>query len=442
MLELRELRPLQALAASVLFRERRLLLSLPRQYGGKTELGVRIAHDLLRRPFTKSALFLAKDKRSGKKATREKYERLFDRRLFDVNTDLVKLKACPPGVQSIQFMDSVDKDPDRIRGGTYSYVHWSEVAFSKIEKGESIMTVFDKIVKPTTELTNGYCLLESTNNGKNGWWELWNAAEQFRFAKLKVSLADMVYMGLVSRERYDKIQRETHPDVFRQEYECDWVTFQGKVYAEFDPDDHVMEDMPGPEEWMTVASAIDWGYHPSATCVLFAYVKGGVLHVFDELYATQELAAVTAQMIEAKRDQWRIRMLAAVADHEADRVEELTRRNIACGLASKADILGARIQIKELFYFNKIKISPRCKFLLRDLQAAVWDEKKAIKGEIDYTQCTWGHFDAEAALRYLVRELSEMESTEPTVNPHASADPLSAAAFDIRMRAQDGANSW
>lgn len=437
MLELKDLRPLQALAAAVLFRERRLLLSLPRQYGGKTELGVRVAHDLLRRPFNKSALFLAKDKKSGKKATREKYERIFDKKIFDVNTESVKLKKCPPGVQSIQFMDSVDKDPDRIRGGTYSYVHWSEVAFAKIEKGESIISVFDKVVQPTLTQTDGYVLLESTNNGKNGWWELWNAADDYGFATLRIGLADMVYMGLVSRAEYDKVQSTTHPDVFKQEYECDWVTFQGKVYAEFDPDKHIDADMPGPEEWMAVVSAIDWGYHPSATCVLFAYVKGGVLHIFDEHYATQELAAITAEQIEAKRDQWRIRNLACVADHEADRVEELNRRQIACGLASKADVLGARIQGKELFYFDKAKIHPRCKHLIRDLQAAVWDEKKAIKGEIDYTQCTWGHFDAEAAFRYLIRELSEMEREEPIKNPH-SFDPLSAAAFDIQRRIEHG----
>jgi hypothetical protein len=433
-LDLKDLRPLQALAAGVFFKKKRLLLSLPRQYGGKTELGVRLGHDLLRRPFTKSCHFLAKDKNSRKKATREKFERVYSKADFHVNTENVYLKTHPT---SILFMDSVDKDPDRIRGGTYAYVHWSEVAFSKIEMGESVISVFQKVVQPTLSQMDGYALLESTNNGKNGWWELWNAADDFGFATLKIGLSDMVYMGLISKEQYDIEQSRYHPDVFRQEFECDWVTFQGKVYAEFDPDRHIDPDMPGPEEWQVVVSAIDWGYHPSATCVLFGYVKDGILNIFDEHYATQELAAITAEQIDYKKDQWRIRQMATVADHEADRIEELNRRQIACGLASKTDILGARIQGKELFYFDKVKIHPRCKYLIRDLQAAVWDEKKAIKGEIDYSQCTWGHFDAEAAFRYLIRELSEMEREAPIVNPH-SADPLSAAAFDIQRRLASG----
>lgn len=431
-LELKDLRPIQALAAAVFFRHKRLLLSLPRQFGGKTELGVRIGHDLLRRPTTKSALFLAKDKKSGKKATREKFERVYDRKEFHVNTENVYLKKCPT---SILFMDSVDKDPDRIRGGTYSYIHWAEVAFSKIEKGETIISVFDKVVQPTLTQTQGYCLLESTNNGKNGWWELWQAAKDYGFATLKIGLSDMVYMGLLTREEYDQVQGTTHPDVFRQEYECEWVTFQGKVYCEFSPERHVDPSMPGPEEWMMVVSAIDWGY-TAATCCLFAYVRDGILNVFDEHYATQELTQITADQIEYKKSQWRIKHLACVADHEPDRVEELNLRNIACGLANKTNMLGARIQIKELFYFDKIKIHPRCEYLLKDIEASVWDEKKHIQGEIDYKQFSWGHGDAEAALRYLVRELGKMEREAPITNPH-SADPLSAAAFNIQRRLED-----
>ncbi len=410
------------------------MLSLPRQYGGKTELGVRISHDLLRRPFTKSALFLAKDKKSGKKATREKFERVFSKSEFSVNTENVYLKRHP---SSCLWMDSVDKDPDRIRGGTYAFVHWSEVAFSKIEQGESIISVFDKVIQPTLTQTDGYTLLESTNNGKNGWYELWQCAKDYGFTTLKIGMADMVYMGLISREEYDEKQSTTHPDVWRQEYECDWVSFQGKVYPEFSEHAHVDADMKPPAEWQMVVSAIDWGYNPSATCVLFGYVRDGILNVFDEHYALEELAAITADQITFKKDTWRIQSISCVADHEADRNEELTRRGIACGLASKTDLLGARMQIKEMLYFNRLKIHPRCKFLLRDLDAATWDEKKAIKGEIDYSQCTWGHFDGEAALRYLVRELGTFERNEPIVNPHVY-DINSAAAFDINRRIEYG----
>jgi hypothetical protein len=377
---------------------------------------------------TRAGLFLAKDKKSGKKATREKFERLFDRRLYAVNTEQVYVKRAP---SAVCYMDSVDKEPDRIRGGTYSFIHWSEVAFAKLEKGVTIQMLYDKVLKPTMSKTGGYALLESTNNGKNGWYELWNCASELGFKTLRLSLSDMVYLGLAEASYYDEMSKTTHPDVFRQEYECEWVTFAGAVYKEFDAGRHVDPNMDGPEEWQKTLVAIDWGYHPSATCALFAYVRDGVLHVFDEHYETKELAAVTAMKIEQKLDFWRIKNHAAVADHEPDRIEELNSRGIVAGLADKANMLGNRVQIKELFYFDRIKIHPRCAYLLKDIQAAVWNEKK--EGDLDYTQCAWGHFDAEAAFRYLVRQLSDMEVPEPIKNPHVMVDPISARAFDIQM---------
>lgn len=430
MFDIRDLRPVQALAASIFFKKRRLLLALPRQYGGKTELGVRLLHDITRRSFTSSSLFLAKDKKSGKKATREKFERIFSKEHFHVNTENVYLKKHPT---SIIFMDSVDKDPDRIRGGTYSMIHWSETAFSKIEQGETIISVFDKIVQPTLTQTDGYAFLESTNNGKNGWYDLWENYLDYGFARLKLGLDDLVYMGVIDSEEYSKVEKTTHPDVFKQEYLCHFVTFQGKVYNEFDERRHVAQ-IDGPKEWQKVAFAIDWGYDPSATCILFAYVQNGKIHVFDEHYERRELAAMTAERLEAKLHKWGIVNYGSVADHEEDRIEELNRRGIPCGKANKTNVMGARIEIKELLYFDRIVIHPRCQYLLRDINTAVWHEKK--EGDLDYTQCPYGHFDAEAALRYLVRELGSMEEATPIINPYAAGP--SSAAWDLMQRARHG----
>lgn len=413
-LDLGSLRPLQALAASILFQRRRLLLILPRQLGGKTELGVRLIHDITRRPFASSSLFLAKDAKSAKAASREKFLRIFGDRDFAVNTELVYRKGFET---SCCFIKSVDKDPDRLRGGTYSFIHWSEVAFSKLDHGETIVGVYDKVIQPTMTETNGYVLLESTNNGRNGWYDLWNDHERYGFARLRVGLGHMVDLGLISEVRYNEIKSTTHPDVFRQEYECDWVTFAGKAYPEFTSD--LVRPCAPPEGWQQCVIGIDWGYSPSATAALFGYVKEGVIYIFDEHYRKEELAIDTANVLRERLARWRITDMAAVADHEADRNEELVRRGIPCGLARKVDVLGNRVQIKELMFEKRLVVDPRCENLIRDLSAAVWHSKK--EGELDDTQCTWGHFDAEAALRYLVRELSEAETIKKADAPVSQA---------------------
>lgn len=441
MLSFVDLRPLQSMAAGLFFQHRRLMLSLPRQFGGKTELGVRLLHDLLGGDETRQAIFLAKDKKSAKRSVREKHMRIFDKADFKVNTELVHSKRNP---SNACYIESVDKDPDRIRGGTYNFVHWSEVAFSRIEHGFTIKDVFDKVVQPTLELSDGYALLESTNNGLNGWHEIWNLADDFGFHKLLVSLSLMVQMGLVSRETYDRIKARTQPDVFRQEYECEWVTFAGRVYNEFDIGKHVSHDVSFPEDWQTVICGIDWGFE-DATCILFAYVKDGITHVFDEIYMRKARLEEVMDAIQVHRVSWLggedrdLNPIAAVADHDPLRIEELVRRGIPCANAKKADVLGNRIQLKELMWKDRLIVHPRCPTLIKDLGACTWDPRKT--NDIDYKQCTWGHFDAEAALRYLIRELSDLDEEKPLENPfQVEEDSLSHQAWNLRReRLADGA---
>lgn len=430
MLVWHELRPLQAMAAALFFKHRRLIVVGPRQYFGKTEMGCRLDIDLISRPTTKSALFLAKDHPSAKKATREKFLRLADPRYFSVNTQQVYLKKHPT---STLFIGSVDKEPDRLRGGSYGMVHWSEVAFSKIEKGESITGVFDKVIKPTLSLQDGYVLLETTLNGKNEFFDLYNDAKSHRMHILHISLGQMVEMGLISQETYDYEKSQYHPDVFNQEFDCLWVSFLGKAYPEF-TDHHIDADMPDPQPWQTLLAAIDWGYKPSATSVLFAYVQDDVLNIYDEHYAMEEMPIETAYEIDLRMRKHGGR-IACVADHDLARNEELNRRGIPCANADKVNVMGARMQIKEMLYFSRIKIHPRCVWLRRDLEAASWDSKK--DGELDYTQCSWGHLDMESSLRYLVRMLSDSEADKPDVNPNAAFDSASAIAHDM-WRNRDG----
>lgn len=432
MLDFNTLRPVQAMAASVFFQNRRLLLSLPRQFGGKTELGVRLTQSLLMSPDPRQVIFLAKDKKSAKRAVREKHQRIFDKNLFKVNTENVSLKSNP---SACCFIESVDKDPDRIRGGTYGLVHWSEVAFSKIEHGYTISDVWDKVVQPTLGTTDGYVLLESTNNGWNGWKDIWDRGEEYGFSKLLVSFSQMVEMGLVDRALYDKIKSTTHPDVFRQEYECEWISFAGRIYSEFDPNIHVTADIPWPESWQRVIAGIDWGFN-DATAIVFAYVRDGKVYIFDEIYEREKTLDDIYKIFMSHYGQlWQCESFAAVADHNPAHNEELTRRGIPCGPADKVDTLGNRLQVKEKFFKNEIFIHPRCKMTIRDLSSATWDTDKI--NDIDYKQCTWGHFDAESAVRYLIRGLSEFESEEPVKNPHEGLDDVSAAAWNMNQKRKE-----
>ncbi len=316
----RGLKPVQALVLAELYRSKRIMLILPRQEG-KTELVVRVIRDLIGRPFTKSTLFVGKDHKSIKKATQEKFMRLFEPNLFDVNTDHVKLKQAKNAqvaINSINFMESVDKDPDRLRGGTYSFIGWTEVAFSKLEKGVKMMDVYEKIIKPTTRKTGGYIMMESTNNGMNEWYDMFMNAKDLGFKALRLPLWMLVDMGLSSKEEYETLKAETLPITFAQEYECEFVSPKGQTYEEFTDD--MIIDVPEVEHWQKVGFAIDWGYHPSATCVLWGYVVEDTAYICREHYQHKERAEDTATEIDAVNDRTGAVTIAGVADHEGDRI--------------------------------------------------------------------------------------------------------------------------
>jgi phage terminase large subunit len=179
---------------------------------------------------------------------------------------------------------------------------------------------------------------------------------------------------------------------------CEWVTFKGAAYPEFD-DAHIDPDMLSPQEGEELLIAVDWGYSPSATAVLFGVLRKNVLNIYNERFEFQEHAITTSEAIYRETLRYPC-PYRACGDHEPDRMDTLREHGIPVVNAVKRDPLVARTNIKELLFFDRIKIHPRCKNLIAELKAAVWDGKK--DGEIDYKATpNKGHFDCEAALRYL-----------------------------------------
>jgi hypothetical protein len=392
---------------------------LPRQEG-KTELGSRLLHACISNAFeTRQGLFLTKSKEAAKKMTREKFARIFDPEEFVVNTEIVVNRQMPT---NCIFTDSVDKRPDKLRGGTYHIIHWAEVAFSEFDLGVTVHDVNHKILRPTLRATRGYSFLESTANGTNGWKEMWENTEEYPlpnpdqpgtgYKRIKFSLSQLVEMGLRTREEYEFLKR-TMPDLeFLQEYECEWVSFTGRAYPEFLP--HlVWADMPPPQHWQRTFFAIDWGYKPSATCVLFGYVLDGRICIFDEIYGTEMLLDEIEEKIKSKFALWQLQWVAGIADHDPRSNRALEIHGIMVSPVEKLNVYGNRLELKTLMKNNMFYVHPRCEYTIRDLNQCQWDARK--EGEIDYKNCTYGHYDAEAAARYLIRGFKHHEAEAPKV---------------------------
>jgi len=386
---------------------------MPRQVG-KTHFGVWCIREFMRQNSNCQTMFLAKDFPSIKRNTQEKFMKLFPDDEFNITTQGVS----HPNPSQMQqrgscFLSGVDKNPHKIRGGTMAFVHWSEVAFSKFEGGQSFQTIHETVVLPTVSRTLGYYYMESTPFGSNFWKTWWEANNGF--AKIKFTLELCVALGAITEEQVEFMRKTMHPDVFRQEMECMFVSFMGKLYSEYDASRHNDRCDIAPHE--KVILGIDIG-HTAAFSVLFGVWRQGTLYIFDQIYQKGLRIGQMVDLVEQRLAYHKVprEQYTAYSDHDPEMMQELTSRKIKVNYADKTDPFACRMSIKEGLYFETIKINPvKCQKLINELDAATWDEKKA--DEMDMRgDPNEAHWDSEASLRYLYRG-SKVELEKPEEEP-------------------------
>lgn len=436
----RAFRELNAIQIALLRRmqagAKKLAFMLPRQVG-KTHFGVWVVREIMRQNTNAQTLFLAKDFPSIKRSTQDKFLKLFPETEFNVSTTGV---TYPHPTQASHrgacYLAGVDKNPHKIRGGTMAGVHWSEVAFSRFERGETFRSIHQTVVLPMISRTFGYYTMESTPFGSNFWKDFWeeDSADPESlsrgFAKVVFPLELCISLGAITREQADEMEKSMHPDVFKQEMMCEFVTFMGKIYSEFDEARHEAPFEPEPHE--RIILGIDIG-HTAAFACLFGCWRGGVLYVFDEIYAKGLRIGQMVDAIEKRMEFWRIprENYAAYSDHDPEMIAELQSRRIKVDYADKLEPFACRMSIKEGLHFDRMRINTvRCPNLVREWNSAVWSSKVADEME-ESGDPNGGHWDCEAAARYLHRG-SKLEFEKPEEMPAAvKADDQAASEWTL-----------
>lgn len=398
-----------------------LALMLPRQVG-KTHLGIWMIREVMRQDTNAQTMFLAKDFPSIKRNTQEKFLKLFPGEEFNVTTAGVNHhNPAQDRNRGACFLSGVDKNPHKIRGGTMAMVHWSEAAFSKFEGGSSFRDVHQTVVLPTLSRTQGYYLIESTPFGSNFWKEFWEDGDDLGkgFTKIVFPLELCIALGAITRAQADFMEGSMHPDVFRQEMLCQFVSFMGKIYTDYDEERHDCAVEPEPHE--RVILGIDIGHTAGFSCLFAVWRTEGDkkrLYIFDQIYQKGLRIGQMVNAIEERIAYWKIpkENYSAYTDHDVEMVEELTSRHIKVTLADKIDPFACRLAIKEGLYLDGVRVNRRrCSWLNKELQAAAWSEKKADEMD-ERGDPNAGHWDSEASLRYLYRG-SKLENERPDEAP-------------------------
>lgn len=219
------------------------------------------------------------------------------------------------------------KHPETLVGEGLHGVILSEAAKLKA-------SVWFKYIRPTLADFDGWSLMTSTPEGKNWFYDMWKIGQDpkrpdwmsWRYpawrnpyvyktptstehVKRMQSLLDNDRAGLglfALRETFgleidDEIMGmlgDLTPESFNQEIGADFTEFVGRVFKEFDEENHVY-DLAWEPGWDTVA-AVDYGFTNPNVWLLIQVGPWGQVHVFDELYEPGLTATEFAEEIAGR----------------------------------------------------------------------------------------------------------------------------------------------
>lgn len=171
----------------------------------------------------------------------------------------------------------------------------------------------------------------------------------------------------------------------KQELDGEFVNLNsGNVYYAFDRNKHVkpVELLPNDHFYM----GMDFNVHP--LCAIFFIRRGNQIHVFDEMFLENSNTSMAAKEISARYPN---KPMSIYADETGNRRksssqttdhEILRRANFQVMGFKNPFVKDRQNNINRLFEYNNIRISPKCKYLIKDLEQLTYDNDDPLLSHI------------------------------------------------------------
>lgn len=159
----------------------------------------------------------------------------------------------------------------------------------------------------------------------------------------------------------------------------------GQVYYGFDRRKHVKDGVHITDTDLLLVG-LDFNVHP--LCGVFVAKRGGMIYVVDELYLENSNTFAAAKEIKQR---FPARYLEIVCDETGNRRrssskntdhEILRRAGLTVMDFKNPAVKDRQNNLNRLFDHNYIKIHPRCKYLIKDLEQLVHDNKDDMLSHI------------------------------------------------------------
>lgn len=319
---------------------------------------------------------------------------------------------------------------ERLRGQHAHAIYVDEAAFIS-----DLRTVLMSVLSPQTITTGGRIFVGSTPADSAGHYstELARKCESLgAFIKL-----DVYQNARISRETIEKKRKEyggDHATAWRREYLCEFVTDTANALIPSFPDakDAICQPVKRPD-YFDAYTSIDLGY-TDATAALFGFYdyERATICIEDEWVEARANSDRVMEMVATREGLlWGNKEpLMRVTDVDPRFQADFSARGFLCKPAQKTNLHAAVNKLDVWIQTGRVQIDPKCTTLIRQLYNATWD---ASRKKFRRDEATWDshrqtfradetcdyHYDAVAAMVYLVRSVAEW------------SNPFPAQRFDI-----------
>ena len=285
---------------------------------------------------------------------------------------------------------------------------------------DNLRHIMTSILMPQTLHSQGLTLLASTPSEEgqdHDWYHIYQeCVEDGNSVEFTI---DDIGLGPRIIELYAKECGGRTSTTFRREYLCEFIVEEGRALVPEWKEEKYKQDYPRDPELFRFYHkylSMDTGFN-HFTAILFAYYdfQEAKLVIEDEtiLKGTEVTTLSIKEAVDKKNQElWPGETIyRRIADNNDPIV--LNDLNINHGLyfyPTNKDSLNAMVNKVRLWVDGgRIIVNPRCAQLLGCLNYGVWDKKRKA---FDYST-VYGHYDAFAALVYLVRNVSDHTNPIP-----------------------------
>ena len=285
---------------------------------------------------------------------------------LEVSRDNAKDKIIELSNGSTVRMGSVNQ-VDSCVGRSYDLIIFDEAALADGKEA------FNVALRPTLDKPNSKAIFISTPRGRNNWFaEFFDrgfTADFPQWVSIKATYRDNPRM---SQSDIDEARRSMSEAEFRQEYEADFNTFEGRIWN-FDYEKCTVNLDEFDTSGMDIFAGIDVGFRDPTAMAIFAYDwKTETYWLLDEYYDSEKTTEKHAEDIRALIDKWDIDYIFIDSAAQQTRFDFAQMYDISTINAKKSVVDGISY-VAGIVDNDRLMVDQKCKESLSALDQYQWD---------------------------------------------------------------------